>query len=327
MSPTTANANPGRASPATDPPGALCVDAAEGTLRLDTFLRRHLVAVSRREIQLAVARGLVRVNGRRSTKGRRVRPGDRIEASALLAPPAAPPGELEIPLLHEDTLLLALAKPAGMPSTARRIGGRPSVASYLLHRMPELATVAPSPLDAGLVHRLDTETSGVLLVARTPEAWAALREQFRLRTVAKEYVAVVRGRLRGARTLTDHLGHDPRRPGSMRIVGHGTARRRWHAVSTIVPVASTRNATRLRIRLVTGVTHQLRVQLAAIGHPILGDGRYDGAAPIPAPCSRPLLHASRLRVRHPGSGAALEIDAPLPPDFAAALERLGFARR
>jgi 23S rRNA pseudouridine1911/1915/1917 synthase len=303
----------------------LLVDAADGHPRLDTFLRRRLATASRREIHLAVARGLIRVNGQRSTKGRRVNPGDRVEVGALLAPPPSPPREQEIVTLYVDTQILALAKPAGIPSTARRIGGHASIAGHLLQRMPELAAVAASPLDAGLVHRLDTETSGVLLCARTPEAWRALREQFRRKTVDKEYVAVVHGRLRGTRTLVDDLGHDARRPGAMRVVGHGTPGRHWHAVSTIVPVGWSQHATRVRVRLRTGVTHQIRVQLAAIGHPVWGDRLYDRDPPRSAAPDRLLLHASDLRMVHPGSGAAFEIHAPLSPDFAAALERLRLA--
>jgi 23S rRNA pseudouridine1911/1915/1917 synthase len=302
----------------------LLVDPAAGHPRLDTFIHGRLGAVSRREIHLAIAQGLVRINGRRGSKGRRVNPGDRIFVGALLASPPAPTQELEIRTLYADPLILALAKPAGMPSTARRIGGRPSVAGYLLQCMPELGAVAPSPLDAGLVHRLDTETSGVLLAARTADAWRALRGQFRRKAVDKEYTAVVRGRLRGERTLTDDLEHDPRRPGVMRVATRRGSRRHWHAVSAVSPVAWANNATRLQIRLPTGVTHQIRVQLAAIGHPILGDGLYD-TAPPPAAVDRLLLHAIRIRVTHPDSGAPLEVHAPLPQDFVAALGRLGFA--
>jgi 23S rRNA pseudouridine1911/1915/1917 synthase len=325
MCPTTTNATPGGPSASTDAAGVLLVDAADGHPRLDTFLRRRLASASRREIHLAVAHGLIRVNGHRSTKGRRVDPGDRIEVGALVASPPSPPHEQEILTLHVDTQILALAKPAGIPSTARRIGGHPSVAGYLLQRMPELASVATSSLDAGLVHRLDTETSGVLLGARTPEAWRALREQFRRKTVDKEYVAVVRGRLHSTRTMVDDLGHDPRRPGAMRVVGHGTPGRHWHAVSTIVPVGWSQHATRVRVRLRTGVTHQIRVQLAAIGHPVWGDKLYDREPRRSGAADRLLLHASDLRMVHPGSGAAFEIHAPLPPDFTAALERLRLA--
>jgi 23S rRNA pseudouridine1911/1915/1917 synthase len=303
----------------------LLVDAAEDRPRLDAFLRRHLTGVSRREIQVAIARGLVTVNGRRAAKGDRVGPGDRVDATAVLALPPSAPAQLDIPTLYFDAEILALAKPAGIASTARRIGGRASVAGYLLHRMPELAAVAPSPLDAGLVHRLDTETSGVLLAARTAEAWRALREQFRRRAVDKEYVAVVRGCLRESRTLTHDLGHDRRRPGAMRVATRGSSLHTWAAAATVVPVAWTSHATRVRVRLHTGVTHQIRVQLAAIGHPILGDRLYE--APACHSPDRLLLHASRLRVVHPTSGMRVDLRAPLPQDFTAALEQLGFANR
>ena len=303
----------------------LLVDADAGHPRLDAFLHRRLATVSHREIHRAIAQALITVNGRPSTKGQRVHPGDRIDVGALLASPPAPPHELEIATLYDDGVILALAKPAGIPSTARRIGGRAGVAGYLLQRMPELATVAPSPLDAGLVHRLDTETSGVLLVARTAAAWRALRDQFSRKAVDKEYVAVVRGRLRSRRILADDLEHDPRRPGAMRLVMRRSSRRHWHAVSTVNPVAWAKNATRLEVRIRTGVTHQIRAQLAAIGHPVLGDRLYDTASPPSPVGDRLLLDASDVRVVHPTSGAPVAVHAPLPRDFAATLARLGFA--
>jgi len=277
-------------------------------------------------VQRALGQGLITVNGARAAKGRQLRPGDRVDVRALLAAPPLPPPDVVVPVLYVDATLVAVSKPAGVPSVARRIGGRPSVASHLLERMPDLAGAAPTALDAGLVHRLDTGTSGVLLAARTPEAWRRLRGQFRRRTVEKVYVAVVRGRLAVACTLAHDLEHAPRTPGRMRVAAEPTDRRSWRAVARLVPFAWAERATCVRVELHTGVTHQIRVQLAAIGHPIVGDDLYGSPAPPDLP-PRPLLHAKRLRIVHPVTEAPLRIAAPVPAEFRAALAALGFSRK
>jgi 23S rRNA pseudouridine1911/1915/1917 synthase len=282
--------------------------------------------VSRRDVQHALRQGLITVNGAPAPKGRQLRPGDRVDVRALLAAPPLPPPDVVVPVLYVDAALVAVSKPAGIPSVARRIAGRPSIASHLLDRMPDLAGVAPTPLDAGLVHRLDTGTSGVLLAARTPEAWRQLRGQFRRHTVEKVYVTVVRGRLAAACTLAHDLEHAPRAPGRMRIAAEGTSRRSWRAIARLTPFAWAQDATCVRVELLTGVTHQIRVQLAAIGHPIVGDDLYGGPAAADLP-RRPLLHARRLRILHPVTEAPLRIAAPVPGEFRAALAALGFSRK
>jgi 23S rRNA pseudouridine1911/1915/1917 synthase len=309
----------------------ILVTPAEGSPRLDAMLRARLPGVSRRDIHFAIATGLVTVNGRPGAKGQRLRPGDRIDVGrlepALGVPPA--PGELEIAVLHVDDTVMALDKPAGIAATARRFRGQPSAAGYLLARFPELAGVGPSPLEAGLAHRLDTETSGVLLVARTPSAWTNLRRQFRGRGVRKEYLALVHGRLEQVQRLEDDLAHRPGSPARMGVVKpaptrSGSPRRAWHALCSVDPIARARDTTLVRVDLETGVTHQVRVQLAAIGHAIVGDALYGEATLAASERSRLLLHAATLTLRHPGTGAALSVRSPLPADFRGLLSSYGY---
>jgi 23S rRNA pseudouridine1911/1915/1917 synthase len=308
----------------------IVLTAADGRARLDAVLRRRLPQLSRRAVQAAIAAGVVRVNGRRARKGRAVGPGDRIDVGPLDRE-GPPRPEIDIPILFVDATLIALDKPPGLPATARVLSRRASVAGFLLACYPELAHVAPSPFEAGLVHRLDTETSGVLLVARTAEAWRALRAQFRHRAVTKDYVALVHGRLAAAQRLCHRLSHDPRAADRMAVVTPVQARRlrrsrpSWLAEATLTPITSTGDTTLVRLRLHTGVTHQLRVQLAAAGHPIVGDARY-GEAPRPDLPPRHLLHATRITVRHPTEARLQTVRSRLPTDFTAALARLGYRR-
>ena len=292
-----------------------------GQVRLDAVLRAHCPELSRRDVAHAIAEGLVSINGRAARKGTRVGPGDRItvERPALASSRAA----ANLAVLYTDADLLAVDKPPGLAASARHLRGVASVAAALLAREPGLSAVADTPLDAGLVHRLDTGTSGVLLAARTRAAWQHLRRQFRARTVEKEYLALVSGRLASARRLTHRLAHAPGKPARMEVARPGGGRRVWSARADLRPLASTRGFSFVGLRLATGVTHQLRVQLAAIGHPIAGDTLYGGPPVAGIPDGRLLLHASRLVVQHPGTGSPLEVTSPVPRDFRRALDALG----
>jgi 23S rRNA pseudouridine1911/1915/1917 synthase len=289
--------------------------------RLDVTLRRLLPTFSRREVQQAIATGAILVNGRAARKGQRVGADDRVEiAPSLMDNPPGP--AIDMPFLYIDEAIIVVDKPAGPASVARRGRGRPSVAGYLLARMPELATTAAAPTDAGLVHRLDAGTSGALLVARTRPAWQALRYQFAARRVHKDYLAIVHGPFSIACDVDHWLVHDRRQRGRMRVAARpGTGVRRWRARAHIQPIDVGAHVTVVAARLITGVTHQLRVQLAAIGHPIVGDALY-GRAPIAADADeRHFLHAAALRFTHPTSAAPMQFQSPLPDDFHATFRR------
>jgi 23S rRNA pseudouridine1911/1915/1917 synthase len=283
--------------------------------RLDRFVGDHCGPLTRRQTRAIIAAGAVRVNGRRAHKGDTLRAGDVVEVDRDALAPAVPTGqpELAVPVLYEDAALIALDKPAGMPSVALAGSGLDTAANFLLGLAPETAAVGGTPFEAGLVHRLDTGTSGVLLAARNPTAWAALREQFRARRVGKRYIAVVEGAVMRAGAIADPIAHHPRRPRLMvvcRDAQQADDLAARAARTTYKPLARRGTATLLEVTIDAGVRHQIRVHLAALGHPVCGDTLY-GAAPG----ARVMLHAAALRVRHPSDGRALTIESPLPDEF------------
>jgi 23S rRNA pseudouridine1911/1915/1917 synthase len=282
------------------------VAASEEALRLDAFLTRYLSPLSRREIAELIASGQARVNERPSKKGARVHMGDTITAPAVL--PLSANAALAIRVVYIDDALVVLDKAAGIPSVALRHSETDTAANFLAACFPETLTAGPRPLECGLIHRLDTATSGVLLAARTPEAYASLREQFRARTVAKQYLAVVEGCLQSSGQVTFRLAPSGPRGQRMRVVADGQGQ----AVSTIyIPLATSERRTLLRVTITTGVRHQIRAHLAALGHPIVGDTHY--GSPNQAP--RLYLHAETLTFTSPATGQRVHCASPAPQDF------------
>jgi 23S rRNA pseudouridine1911/1915/1917 synthase len=249
------------------------VTVSGDAIRLDRFLlgQPAFAGLGRRRLAALLDAGRVRVNGRPARKGTIVRAGDTI----TLRPPAAE-SELvadtspEPVVLREESGFVAVDKPPGIPTTIGRKPG-PSLAAGLLARYPEMA-----PLDerghAGLVHRLDTGTSGLLLAARTREMHATLRAAFARKRVVKDYLAVVAGRLVEPRIVSQPLARHPR--SRRRMIAASEARTGWAATTEVVPLRADDTLTLVRLRMRSGVTHQLRVHLAGLGHPILGDRRY-----------------------------------------------------
>lgn len=299
------------------PSGPLRLRCEDDGVRLDRFLTAHMTGASRRRTAAIIAAGAVRVNGRRAAKGRMLQRGDAVDVDLtveLAAPPADP--TLAVPILYEDHALLALAKPSGMPAVARRASDRGTAANFLLAYAPETAAAGRTPLEAGLAHRLDNGTSGVLLAARAPDAWRSLRAQFHARSVEKEYFAWVDGLTAGSGGCRDPVAHHPRQPRRMVVCRDATQAARWGArpADTRYRALERRGErTLLAVSITTGVRHQIRAHLAAAGHPLCGDVLYGGS---PAP--RLMLHAAALTVAHPDDGRRLSITCPPPPDFGVA---------
>lgn len=293
-------------------------------MRLDIFLARHVPKCSRRTAQRAIAAGEVRVNGRRARKGDLVDSNDIVQVSDdLFTTPALQPNpQLAVDILYEDALLIAVNKPAGMASHALHAHETDTVANFLLARHPEMARAGRNDREAGIVHRLDTDTSGILLAARTAEAYSALRRQFAQGQVLKEYVALVEGDVRSPGVVRTALTHQGRNRRSMRPAVPGRDARARIAITEFEPIEHFRQLTLLRVRIPTGVRHQIRAHLASIGHPVVGDRLY-GSRSHDVP--RHLLHATRLRIMHPRSGQALEVHSAPPADFSAVLRRLRLA--
>jgi 23S rRNA pseudouridine1911/1915/1917 synthase len=245
-----------------------------------------------------------------------LRAGNRV---AVELPAPAPlrvePEPLSIAALFEDDHVLALDKPAGMvvhPAPGSRRG---TLVAALAHRWG--TSVGPGAPDRpGIVHRLDRDTSGAMLVARTAAALEGLARQFRERTVEKRYLAVVRGRLAAASGTIDRaIGRHPRERKRMSV----RSRRGRSARTRFTVVERFAGATLVRLAPETGRTHQLRVHLAAIGHPIVGDRVYGRRRTRPAEpgidCARQALHAEEIRFVHPATGDRMTVRAPLPRDF------------
>ena len=248
----------------------------------------------------------------------RVRGGQVIRCQSPEEAVSLAPEPVPFDVLHEDGVLLVVDKPAGVvvhPGSGRTTG---TLAAGLLHRYPELEGVGASER-WGLVHRLDKDTSGALLVARTRESFEALTAELRRHQITRTYTALVEGKM-GAPTGTIEapIGRDPTQP-TRRAVSHGGRHARTHYEVSRFFEGS--HASLLSVRLETGRTHQIRVHLAAIDHPVAGDRVY-GAVRKDLGAPRTFLHASRLEFTHPATGERLTVESPLPPDLAGVLDGL-----
>ena len=288
-----------------------------GAPRLEAFVRACMPGLSRRLVRALIVEGLVQVNGRPARKGTRLAPGDRVSVPAPGG--LAPEPDLPVGIVYEDAALVALDKPGGMPGHALDPRERGTVAAFVLARYPETAAVG-APLAPGLVHRLDTGTSGLVLVARAASDYEALRAAFRAKEVEKRYLAIVAGTLTGCHRIDQPLAHDPSDRRRMRSAVPGE--RAWRAVTEVEPVRPYGRATFARVTIRTGVTHQIRAHLAALGHPVLGDLVY-GGPPVGLMPGHHALHAAGLGLAHPRTGQPLALSAPLPDDFEALLRTLG----
>lgn len=300
-----------------EPVTTLVVPAAAAGQRLDEFLAAALAVGRRTAVRLA-ARS--RVDGRRGRKGDRVRAGDTVIVPLADVAADAPP-DLAPDVLRETATVLVLAKPAGLPTVALRGAGGDSLAARVVRRFPECAGVG-APGEAGLVHRLDTGTSGLLLAARNEDTYRALRARFRAHAIAKEYLALVAGRLEHPVRVDAPIGQHRGSVRRVRAIATPGAARRYAARAACTDVAPEDllpDATVVRARTTTGARHQIRVHLASIGHPLLGDPLYGDAT---GDDEGFLLHASRIEWNDPATGAAVVDEAPLPDTWRGRLARL-----
>lgn len=280
--------------------------------------------VSRAEAAALLADGRVRVDGEVASKASlRVEEGAEVTVEVPAAPPGpegvAPEADVEVPLVLVDDAFVVVDKPAGLVVHPGAGHARHTMVAGLLARFPELAGVG-EPDRPGLVHRLDRDTSGLLVVARTPEAHADLVAQMAARTVTRRYQALVAGHPEADRGLVDApIGRSPRQPTLMAVRADGReARTRYQVEETFDRPGP---CARVECRLETGRTHQIRVHMRAIGHPVVGDVRYGGGRTGVA-CARPFLHAAHLVFRHPVTGEEVATEAPLPADLQAVLDAL-----
>ena len=298
----------------------LAVPADAEPERLDKVVAR-LFEVSRARAMDWIAEGRVKVNGLRGPKAQMVPPGARVAVEMPPSDAPVPQPDLPVRVVHADAQVVVIDKPAGMPSHPLKPGELGTAANALVARFPELAGIGPAR-EGGLVHRLDTDTSGLLLAARTEAAHANLRAQFTARTIEKGYLALVAGELHAGGEIDLPLAHDPRDPRRVRAASDpewAALHDARPALTRFSPLERRGGFTLLDIEIATGVLHQIRAHLAFIGHPLAGDSLYEG--PPLAGLQRHFLHASRLGFAHP-EGTRARFESPLPPDLRAILEQL-----
>jgi 23S rRNA pseudouridine1911/1915/1917 synthase len=282
--------------------------------RLDLFLQQQFPQYSRSRLQSWIKAGLVLVNGRPERASHLLREGDQIQAEpAPLAPLAATPEDIPLTVLYEDDDVVAIDKPAGMVVHAGAGVRSGTLVNALLARFGSLSTEG-GDVRPGIVHRLDRYTSGVLLVAKTDAAHRGLAEQFASRTIRKVYLAVVHGAVKADRGhIEKPISRDPiRRVRMTARLAQGRAA--WSEYKTLRRFDG---FTLLEVLIGTGRTHQIRVHLASIGHPVVGDRLYGAPAEAAGrkPLGRYFLHAASIRFSQPTTGESIEISAPLPAEL------------
>ena len=290
--------------------------------RLDVFLSRAVADLSRSQARRLIDDGLVTVDGTPERPSYRLPGGARITATLPPAEEVEPAAErIPLTIIYQDEDVIVVDKPAGL--TVHPAPGHPSgtLVNALLALAPELADLRDR-VRPGIVHRLDRDTSGLLVVARNERARADLIRQMKQREVSKTYLALVQGVPQPPQgTIEAPIGRHPRNRKKMAVIAGGReAETRYRVREEIDSLsAGRRSFALLEVEPVTGRTHQIRVHLAAIGHPVVGDTTYGKRSDIVA---RQFLHAWRLAFDLPSSGRRVEFESPLPADLRAALARL-----
>ncbi len=291
----------------------LTIPTALAGLRLDQALARLMPEESRSRLVRLIEEGHVTVDGERPLARRKVKSGEAVavelaprqEQSAFL------PEAIALDIVHEDDAVIVIDKPAGLVVHPGSGNWQGTLLNALLHHAPGLKQLAR----AGIVHRLDKDTSGLLVVAKTEAAQLDLVRQLQARTVKRTYLALVRGEVTRAATIDAPIGRHPVQRTRMAVVASGKP-----AVTHYRVRERLGTHTLLECDLETGRTHQIRVHLASIGHPIEGDRAYAGRGERAA--ARQALHAWKLAFRHPQSGKAVAFEAPLPEDLRALVKKL-----
>jgi 23S rRNA pseudouridine1911/1915/1917 synthase len=293
---------------------AFTADAADAGKRLDHYLLEKLPEYSRSRLQTWVKDGCVLVNGAPAKVSMLLRGGESIEVTPADLPPlTAEPEDLPLDILYEDASVIAINKPADLVVHAGAGNHSGTLVNRLVHHFQKLSQVG-GDLRPGIVHRLDKGTSGVILVARDDASHRALAEQFSGRSVEKIYLALVHGNVRAEEgRLTSPIARDPSR--RLRMTTRLDSGR--PALTQYRVLRRFDKLTYLEVRIGTGRTHQIRVHLSSIGHPVAGDRLY--GAP---PAERVFLHAHRISFVSPASGEKVTVEAPLPDDLTQWLARL-----
>lgn len=308
---------------------ALQVPVGSAGLRLDQALAQLLPQYSRARLQGWIQAGAVQVDGRPLRGKDRVLGGEHVRIEARIEPERPfEPEPMPLEIVFRDRALLVLNKPAGLVVHPGAGNARHTLQNALLALDPKLALVPR----AGIVHRLDKDTSGLLVVARTPEAHTALVSALSQRQIERQYLAICTGVMTGGGTIDEPIGRHRTQRTRMAVRGDGRP-----AITHYRVLERFRAHTLVRVELETGRTHQIRVHLAHIGYPLVGDPAYGGRRRIPAGSSagllaqlnsfkRQALHAARLALTHPLSGREMHWEAPLPADMTRLIEAMKLDR-
>ncbi|OLE55980.1 MAG: hypothetical protein AUG51_00750 [Acidobacteria bacterium 13_1_20CM_3_53_8] len=321
----------------------------EAGARLDAYLAAKISERSRSSIQRLIEDGDVLVNDRAAKSSYKLRAGDRVEVELAPPPPTSfTPENIPLDIVYEDDAIVVINKPAGMivhPAAGVHSGTLANALAFRFRNTdfrlrnendfsnPHSAFRNPQSIRPGIVHRLDKDTSGLIVVAKTEEAHEKLADQFRAREVFKSYVALVHGRVeKDSGSIDQHIARDPRMRTRMAVVRGGRA-----ALSLYRVRKRYERFTLLDVEIKTGRTHQIRVHLAWLKHPVVGDEVYGGGRDKTVPdvqvrariakLKRQFLHAEQLGFRHPVTDEALRFTAPLPQELSEFLEKLEVGQR
>lgn len=300
--------------------------------RLDRYVVHHCGGLSRARVQELIEAGLVQVNGRAAKASYKLRGGELVTVQAEPRAPLHAEAEfIPLDVLYEDEDLIVVNKPAGMTVHAGAGNSRGTLVNALLGRGQSLSR-GGGALRPGIVHRLDKDTSGAIVVAKNDSAHARLAEAFRKRQVKKTYLALVQGELSDERGRIElSIARDPRRRMRMTAKKGATAGRTREARTDWRALAKVGNHTLVEIQLHTGRTHQIRVHFSAIRHPVVGDTLYGAPEQVRAgkqalpPLRRQFLHAAKVAFFHPRTGESIEVRAPLAPELGDFLKKLAAA--
>ena len=284
-------------------------------VRLDKYLATHLEGLTRSYLQKLIQAGLVRVNGVSGAPDQRLSIGETIEVTIPVPSDSdLEPESIPLKIVYEDADVLVIDKPAGLTVHPAPGHARHTLVNAILSHCPELPGIGGTKRP-GIVHRLDKDTSGLMVVAKTERAQQSLSQQIKQRTAVRQYMALVHGRLSPETGLIEApIGRDPAHRQRMAVVDNGRPARTRYQVTNYFP-----DYTLAEVTLETGRTHQIRVHFAAIGHALVGDRTYGRPSPL---VGRQFLHAHRLRFRLPQTGDIVECTSDLPPDLKTALKAI-----
>ena len=299
------------------------VDASAAGARLDRWLAERVPELSRARVQTLIDEGRVRVDGRARKASHRVGSGETVQVEIPPAPPETlVPEPIALTIVFEDDSVIVVDKPVGMvvhPGAGHATG---TLAAAVLAHAPGTAGVG-GPRRPGVVHRLDKDTSGLLVIAKTPAAYDSLTAQLQTRTVTRRYRAIVHGRLSaGSGVIDKSLGRHPHDRVRMAVLPRGRGK---PAITRFTVLERFKQFSDLEVKLETGRTHQIRVHMASLGHPVAGDRVYGGRigrAPLPIAFEGLALHAAALAFVHPVTQARLEFASALPPRMVRFLSHL-----